>query len=353
MNEDTTLTSVVPNRLRTLRARMAPFVKAALLRTGGYGAIRRLAPSRQVAILRYHAICGEEGYRYADPSICISPGAFERHVSYLARCYSVLPLPEVADRLRARRPLPLNSVAITFDDGYADNLVAARTLHRHGLSATFFITAGCMTGGEPFWPAEIRALVSLLREPVLQLTSDGLPIEVPVGDVLDRRLAVKTLTRLFKTATIPVREALREQLRTAAGNPLMPECMLRWEDLAEMQRLGMTIGAHTLTHPNLPSAGLEAATLEIEGSKGRLERELGEPVTLFSYPNGGADCYVTPELQRVVRDSGYLAATTSHNALASAASDPYALERVEVEERVEDLAFALEVERFAFKPTAR
>ena len=46
-------------------------------------------------------------------------------------------------------------------------------------------------------------------------------------------------------------------------------------------------------------------------------------------------------------------ATTSRNAFAGPGSDLYALERIEVEERLEDLIFALEVERFAFKPQPR
>jgi hypothetical protein len=111
------------NPLRALRSRAAPLIKTALLHAGGYAALRRLLPSRRVAILRYHAICGKEGYRYADPGICISPRAFEDHVRYLAANYAVLPLGEVVDRLRAGRPLPSNAVSITFDDGYADNVV--------------------------------------------------------------------------------------------------------------------------------------------------------------------------------------------------------------------------------------
>jgi hypothetical protein len=72
---------------------------------------------------------------------------------------------------------------------------------------------------------------------------------------------------------------------------------------------------------------------------------------MFSYPNGGAEKYYTPELRRVVMDAGFAAATSSRNAFARRDSDLYALERIEVEERLEDLVFALEVERFAFKPT--
>lgn len=335
--------------LGDVRRRLGPFLKTGLLRVGGYSVIRRVAPSRQVAILRYHAICDEAGYAYADPGICISPAAFESHVRYLAGHYAVLPLPEVVARLREKRPLPLNAVAITFDDGYADNLAAARVLHRHGLSATFYITSDCLQGGERFWPSEVRALVSFIPGEVLTLRLPDRVLELPLGTAGEKQAAVRRLNRTFKSHPIPVRESLREQVRAAAGHPDVPNHMLTWEQLAEMDRLGMTIGAHTRTHPNLPSAGLEAAAAEIAGSKARLERELGHEVTMFSYPNGGAERYYTPELQREVARH-FDAAASSRNAFAGPASDLYALERVEVEERLEDLVFALEVERFAFSP---
>jgi peptidoglycan/xylan/chitin deacetylase (PgdA/CDA1 family) len=129
--------------------------------------------------------------------------------------------------------------------------------------------------------------------------------------------------------------------------------MLTWDQIREMRDLHMIIGAHTVTHPNLPSAGLADATAEIVGSKARLERELDAPVTMFSYQNGGAERYFTPELQEAVRQAGYASAVTSRNGFASPGSDLYALERVQVAERLDDLIFALEVERFAFRPKPR
>jgi peptidoglycan/xylan/chitin deacetylase (PgdA/CDA1 family) len=339
--------------MRSLRSRIAPASKAALFHSGALTLLRGVLPSRHVAILRYHAICGDEGYRYADPGICVTPRAFEAHCRYLSTRYAVLPMPEVVARIRDRRPLPNNCVVITFDDGYADNLEAARTLNRHGISATFFITADCLAGGQPFWPAEVRALVPAVRESAFELRVNGATVRIPVESGADRQAAIRTLNKLFKGHPIPVREDLRAQLRHAAGGGGFPNCMLTWAELAEMHRLGMTIGAHTLTHPNLPNAGLEAATREIGGSKARLERELGAEVTMFSYPNGGAERYMTSAVKRAVQEAGFAAAATSRNAFASPASDLYALERVEVEEELDHLVFALEVERFLFRPQPR
>jgi peptidoglycan/xylan/chitin deacetylase (PgdA/CDA1 family) len=340
------------NMLRRVRASAAPFAKSVLFHAGGYAAIRRVLPSRQLAILRYHAVC-EPDAGYADPGICVSPAAFERHVAYLAANYRVLPLPEAVATLVSGKTLPRNAVAITFDDGYADNLAAARTLARFGASATFYITAGCLADGQPFWPAELRALIAAITASQLDIESDGSRLTIPLASARDRTAAVSRLTKIIKAHSIPRREALREQLRAQASKPVASSPMLRWDEVVTMHELGMVIGSHTMTHPNLPNAGADAARQEIVDSKALLERHIGAPVTMFSYPNGGAERYMTPAIARIVREAGFAAATTSRNAFASAASDPYALERVQVSEPLEELIFALEIERFAFKPAPR
>lgn len=339
--------------LRHLRAAAAPLAKTALLYVGGYATLRRLAPSDGLAILRYHAVCGTEGHEYADPSICVTPANFEQHVAYLTQRYSVVRLEDAARMLRDHIPLPANAVAMTFDDGYADNLAAARTLARYGASATFYITAGCLAGGEPFWPVEIRYLVRALPAKHYEVSAGPAQVQIDATTSEGRRAAVKRLTEAFKGHPVPVRDALRERLRGLAGAVEVPRVMLTWDEVREMHRLGMTIGSHTLTHPNLPNAGLTAARRELVESKALIEAELGASVTMFSYPNGGAERYCTPELKHIVAEAGFEAATTSRNAFATRASDVYALERIQVEQRLADLVFALEIERFALKPEPR
>jgi peptidoglycan/xylan/chitin deacetylase (PgdA/CDA1 family) len=326
--------------------------KSLLFHSGFYSVFRRVAPSRQLGILRYHAVC-ERDAAYADPGICVTPAGFARHVDYLAANYRVLPLPDAVDALRRGLALPANALAITFDDGYADNLAAAQVLARRGLSAVFYITAGCMAGGAPFWPAELRSLVAGIQSPTLRLSAAGVELDVPLATKADRSKAVSTLTKTFKGHPIPVREDLREQLRELSRPPSESNPMLTWDDIRAMQKLGMVIGSHTMTHPNLPNAGLAAARHEIVESKARLEAEVGQPVTMFSYPNGGAERYMTRDVASLVRDAGFTAATTSRNAFAGPGSDLFALERVQVSEPLEELVFALEVERYAFKPKPR
>jgi peptidoglycan/xylan/chitin deacetylase (PgdA/CDA1 family) len=338
--------------IREIRRAVAPSLKRAAMRLGVYAAIRRALPHRGVAILRYHAICEPATCEYASAAICMSPGDFERQVAYLVRNYRVLPLPEVAEAFRTGRALPPNAVVFTFDDGYADNLEAARILARRGATGTFYLTAGCLGGEAPFWVSEVRMLVNAVRDERIVFCATGAPVEVPLPAAGPREAAIRAVTRMMKSNSIPVREALRDELRVAAGHPALPDPMLTWDQVREMARMGMTIGAHTMTHANLPSAGLDAAREELTASKRRLEAEVGEPVTMCSYPNGGADRYFTPELQRLAADVGYACATTSRNGLAGPGSDLFALERVSVAGSLDELVYRLEVDRLGSRPTS-
>jgi peptidoglycan/xylan/chitin deacetylase (PgdA/CDA1 family) len=199
----------------------------------------------------------------------------------------------------------------------------------------------------------MRGLLPRISVPAFEIDVDGRRIPVPYSTPAERRAAVHLVSRVIKSHSRPTRDRTLEQLRRLAGDPHLGSPMLTWAELGDMARLGMTIGGHTLTHANLPSAGLIDATDEITACKRRLERELGLEVTQFSYPNGGAERYYTPEIKKAVMEAGYAAASTSENGFTRTGSDLFALERVQVAEALSDLVFALEIERFAFAPAAR
>jgi peptidoglycan/xylan/chitin deacetylase (PgdA/CDA1 family) len=83
--------------------------------------------------------------------------------------------------------------------------------------------------------------------------------------------------------------------------------MLNWQQVTRMIQEGMEIGSHTLTHADLDRVPPDRVRSEIEGSKRKLEQELGLRVTSFCYPSGR----FTAETASMVRDSGYLSACTT------------------------------------------
>ncbi len=90
---------------------------------------------------------------------------------------------------------------------------------------------------------------------------------------------------------------------------------------------GWEIGAHTISHPDLTTLGPAALRAQVAGSRARLRRLLGVPVSFFCYPSGRFDATVIA----AVKAAGYLAATTTQLGWASPARDPFALWRVRVD----------------------
>ena len=90
--------------------------------------------------------------------------------------YRVVDFEEIGAALREGRPLPRRSVAITIDDGYADNLeIAHPILRRHGFSATLFLISGKL-GGVADWSSRESATDGrplLSKEQALRLRSEG------------------------------------------------------------------------------------------------------------------------------------------------------------------------------------
>ena len=106
---------------------------------------------RAGVILMYHRIA-EVAH---DPwGICVSPANFNEHVQVLHRCRCVSLTQIVAGEPAGRR------IAVTFDDGYADNLYAAiPALERADVPATFFITTGGIGVEREFWWDELQRLI--------------------------------------------------------------------------------------------------------------------------------------------------------------------------------------------------
>jgi peptidoglycan/xylan/chitin deacetylase (PgdA/CDA1 family) len=112
-----------------------------------------------------------------------------------------------------------------------------------------------------------------------------------------------------------------------AHGALPADLMMTEEQVRQLVRGGMSVGAHTMSHPILATLGPDEARAEIRGSKRRLEEISGEPVTLFAYPNGRPGTDYRAEHVAMVREEGFEAAVSTAWGVARAASDPFQLPR--------------------------
>ncbi len=275
---------------------------------GGRLRLRRRARSC-FPILTYHRV-----NRAEDPfAIDMLPAkVFEDQMRCVARNYTVLSLEEIVACLANGRSLPVNCLAITFDDGYADNYhFAYPILKSLGLPATFFLTTDAIGSGMVLWFDQVLRAFSGVgrRRAHLPFATGPQNLETQADRA---RLATQALfwlrglTKLQRDAGLAALFASLEVVPQAKD----PDLMLTWEQVHQMAADGFRFGSHTLTHPILSQLSLAEAAHEIEQSKRRIETALGRPVTTFAYPSGRPQDY-SSDIVNLVRDAGYAAAVTN------------------------------------------
>ena len=205
---------------------------------------------------------GEGGERAS--RYLVSIRAFRRQMAWLQQLgFQVLDLEEyLAIRQRHELP-PRRSVVITIDDGYRDvGSLAAPALAARGLPATVF------------------------------------PVSEKMGGVND----------------------------WSEGGELSGRPLLSWEEARDLLHEGLSVGAHSRTHPDLTSLSPDAAWDQIRGSREDLERELEVPVPTFAFPYGAT----SPSLATMAGEAGFVGSCGVEEGLNTVGTPVHDLRRIEV-----------------------
>jgi len=306
---------------------------------------RRMRPSRpRPVILIYH--------RVADPPVdpwglAVRPAHFDEHLAVIRRSRRPLHMSGFFKRLE-RGELPADAVAVTFDDGYVDNLRQARPrLASARVPATLFVTTGAVGQRAEYWWDELARSILLRRAPLNgEVDIAGEPVRLVFGAADDtgqasawrawqdpeteRQATYLAIWGRLRTASAAARDAAMNRLRELLEPPPPDSADLPMTE-AEIAVLAaddlFEIGGHTVTHPVLPA--LEPAERRREIREGRLacERLVNKPIAGFAYPHGALDA----DSQAAVRECGFLwACSTQSRAVPSHGYDRYALPRVGV-----------------------
>jgi peptidoglycan/xylan/chitin deacetylase (PgdA/CDA1 family) len=222
---------------------------------------------RSLRVLMYHKVNDLPGNPLTMPV-----SLFDEQMDQLRQLgYTVVGLQAVLDHYVDNKPLPEHAVLITFDDGYYDNLDnAARVLRRYGYPGVLFVPIGYLGDRHPL-PHEEH----LAAQGILNRTID-------------------------------------------------------WDELVELEREGIRIESHGISHRPLADLEVDEAAREIALSKLRLEERLGRPVRAFSYVKGSEAHYKAVHLS-LVRQAGYDLAFTAVSGANSSATDPLQLRRYNIE----------------------
>ena len=289
-------------------------------------------------ILTYHRVANRDDSPSLSPRlISATPDDFRRQVTYLASNYEVVSMAEVLDAVQRRRRLSPRSVLITFDDAYLDfKDTAWPILREHRLSATVLVPTAYPDHPErEFWWDRLWRAIMWTSQAVLR----GRKLEVPIASREDRRLALRKLHTHIKSLPHDQAMAFVDRICEFCGAiPAAQRAVLSWEELRELVRQGVTLGAHTRTHPVLTRMPLARARMEIRGSQEDLHQQIGKISPIFCYPSGAYN----EAILRVMRDEGFLLSLTTQDGFNRLdLSDPLQLRRINLTPRTTPLIFRL------------
>jgi peptidoglycan/xylan/chitin deacetylase (PgdA/CDA1 family) len=253
-------------------------------------------------ILTYHRVADAQDAPHLDPRlISASRVGFERQMRHLCRNYRVIGTDQLLEWLDREVALPPRAVLITFDDAYRDFASTAwPILKRYGLSATLFVATSYPDRLDRafWWDRLYRALRFTTANRLETTFSPALVLRTPS----DRQDSLRRLHRLVKTAPHETAIArVNEICSTLGGFEPGDNGVLGWEELRNLAAEGVTLGAHTRTHPILSRLAPQSISDEILGSQEDLRREIGYALPIISYPDGAHDATVT----RVAQEAGF------------------------------------------------
>lgn len=255
-------------------------------------------------ILLYHRVTHLPNDRW---SIAVTPEHFAEHMELVRRRATIVPLSGLDAALAAPNARAV-TIAITFDDGYADNLYEALpVLQRHDVPATVFVASDPVVRAREFWWDDVERLVE--------------PTEYDA-----------TWMRL-RDVDAQERDATLDALRSAAGVESAPRPAYRPLTPDELACLGhdvrIEIGAHTASHARLGKLTAAAQRAEIETGRLSLESIIERPVESFAYPFGRPGDY-TAHTMDLVREAGFARACINQAGLVDRSTDRFALPRLYV-----------------------
>ena len=298
-------------------------LSALVARTGVTALGRVVAPKRGAVILMGHRV-GPDVLGYLPG---LRPEWFEAQVEYLCRRYEIISLSRLVDLLERGEQVPDNSVVLTFDDGFRDNLeIVAPVLARHGVPGTVFLTTGCASTGELPWSQRLGYLFEATR--VSELKHESLGAEpVELSDNRGRRRAYRQCKEDLKRRGRLERERLLDGLSARLEVVPPRDRMLTWDGVRELVSSGMEVGAHTVSHPLLANIPADEARCEMERSLDDLRRELGVSRPSFAFPGGSRN----PGLVSLARQLGFRSVFQSRRAVRVnqlGVTDPFSLSRI-------------------------
>jgi peptidoglycan/xylan/chitin deacetylase (PgdA/CDA1 family) len=301
------------------------------------GCLRRITPIGGYSVVNYHGVVPSD---HSDPESfldgnLVQPEVFRQQLQFLKAHYHIIHPDDFRARIEQGKPLPPRTVLVTCDDGLVNTLTdMLPVLQSERVPCLFFVTgASCSNNPGVLWYEELYHLMRI--KPL-----NGLEQQLPTEDGTESPAPKSFQARWWSTVRRASRLDARARtdwmglVRIYCGPTRSLQSERRWRllNIAELKRLseaGMSIGAHTLSHPVLSLGSEEEARREIRDSKIEIESALGRPVWAFAYPFGNSSTLGEREV-RLAQEAGFTCAFLNVEHWGDGPSNLFVLPRIHV-----------------------
>lgn len=252
----------------------------------------------ELTILLYHGVTdavshGIENYSGKH----IHANKFAEQMRYIRQHCAVLSMDDVVEFTRTGKPFPPNAVAVSFDDGFANNhSVAAPILDDLGVPAVFYITSGIVNTDLMFWVDELEDCLNLASKPSINVALD-VPREFALENREQRIAALESIKAFCKRSPSSIKNRVLTDVKAETDiTPAVEHAAnyekISWTQLREMAANPLfTIGGHSLYHDILSEIAEEWVAQDIRLSIDLLSYQLRQAITHYAYPEGQAHHY--------------------------------------------------------------
>lgn len=296
---------------------------------------KRLTDDGSVAIFLFHGVIERQLHEVRNYTRKHLPVDEFRTMLEGLGCYGIpLSMDDVLDRCRRGTAFPKGAFAITFDDGFENNLTVARpVLDQLGIPATIYVTTRFIDENGMSWIDRIELALECTPSGDLRLPWSEVPRAFGSrGEKIEMLREIRTHVKSNPTLDVDqfVRDVYRQLGREEVHGTLDPlDKKLTWDQVARWSGGGFIIGGHSHTHPILSFLPQDRLVEEVDTSISLLKYKAGIVSQHYSYPEGLSHCYSQSVID-VLKTRGIACCPTAIDGTNLANADPFHLRRIMV-----------------------
>ena len=295
----------------------------------------RLAPDGSLTIFLFHGVIEAQRHRVRNYTRKHLPAVeFRAMMEEVGRKGHALSMDDVAGICRSGQPFPKGAFAVTFDDGFENNLTIARPILDHlGIPAMVYVTSRFIDENGMSWIDRVEYCLEAVRSGQLQLPWSPAPStfandQDKIALLNDIRHHVKSTPSLNVDAFVGdiFRQLDCEEVH-ASDDQL--DRKMTWDQVRSWPAGGFLVGGHSHTHAILSFLRPAGLRHEIETSLSMLKTNAGLATSHYSYPEGLAHCF-SEDVIKELKAHDIVCCPTAIDGINPPGTDPFHLRRVMV-----------------------